>query len=382
MKNFARFLQFVKIVVILLFVSPIIMLLIWFLQPKKPLAISIIDKTVLNSSNEEHASLFWYLNHEKYVHPLTKRRFNPDRDYFGFFPETAGQYQIEGLEQLTLTELDSIAKYSDFLYFTDTYGIFEQEWNKNAHSGERSGVIYGGLSKADLRVLSKAKEARKTIITEFNCIGSPTASTERAAFEDLFKLKWTGWIGRFVENLDTLQNQEIPSWMKSQYVIKHGNWPFKKAGIVFVSQSDEIEILEIGNELHFPLPSIATDSNFMRQTKLPASITYPFWFDVMDAGENEVLAHYQLQTTAKGDSILAKIGLNNQFPAIIRHQDYDYTFYYFAGDFADNPLTYKRSYFKGIRWFREFFYDPTEPTDRAYFFWEYYLPLLDYVIKQ
>jgi hypothetical protein len=120
----------------------------------------------------------------------------------------------------------------------------------------------------------------------------------------------------------------------------------------------------------------------MRQTKLPASITYPFWFDVMDAGENEVLAHYQLQTTAKGDSILAKIGLNNQFPAIIRHQDYDYPFYYFAGDFADNPLTYKRSYFKGIRWFREFFYDPTEPTDRAYFFWEYYLPLLDYVIKQ
>lgn len=382
MKNFARFLDLVKVVVILLFSSPLIMLLVWFFQPKQPLAITIIDKTVLNNSNEEHASLFWHLNHEKYVHPVTKKRFDPDRDYYGFFPGLLGEYQIKGLSQLTTLQLDSIAKASDFLYFTDTYGIFEKEWNKNDLSGERSGIIYGGLSTADLQVLKQAKNSGKTIITEFNCIGSPTAASERSAFEELFKLQWTGWIGRFIENLDTVQNKEIPGWMKRQYVLKHGQWPFKKAGIVFVNQADEIEILEMDTDLAFPVPIIKTDSSFQQKTKLPQEIPYPFWFDVMDAGENQTLAHYYLQTTPSGEAILKKIGLKNTFPAIIGHQDYDYTFYYFAGDFADNPLTYKRSYFKGIRWFREFFYDPTEPTDRSYFFWEYYLPLLDHIIKQ
>ncbi|MDP2189526.1 MAG: hypothetical protein Q8J69_12680 [Sphingobacteriaceae bacterium] len=382
MKNFARFLQLIKIMVILIFASPLIMLLVWFLQPKQPLAITVIDKTVLNTSNEEHASLFWHLNHEKYVHPITRKRFNPDRDYYGFFPGLNGQYQIKGLSQLTVNQLDSVANFSDFLYFTDTYGIFEQEWNKSISANERSGVIYGGLSVADLHVMNKAKSLGKTIITEFNCIGSPTAETERSAFEALFNLKWTGWIGRFVENLDTLQNKEIPQWMKSQYVLQHGKWPFKKAGIVLVSQADKIEILEMDVELTFPVPIIRTAPFFQQETKLPKQMPYPFWFDIMDPGENEVLAQYNLETTAKGDELLAKIGLKKNFPAIIRHEDYDYSFYYFAGDFADNPLTYKRSYFKGIRWFREFFYDPTEPTDRAYFFWEYYLPLLDHILKR
>lgn len=381
MKNFARLLQLIKITVILIFSSPLIMLLVWFFQPKQPLAITIIDKTVLNKSNEEHASLFWHLNHEKMVHPISRKRFDPDRDYYGFFPEDKGQFQIKGLTQLTPSQLDSIASASDYLYLTDTYGIFEQEWYKNNQQGERSGIIYGGLSKADLHVLKKAKGLGKTIITEFNCIGSPTAEKERTEFEALFKLKWTGWIGRFIENLDTLENKEIPSWMKNQYVLQHGAWPFSKAGIVFVSQLDEIEILEMDRDLTFPVPIIKTDSLFQHKVKLPSEMSYPFWFDVMDAGENQILANYNLQTTTSGDALLSKIGLTNSFPAIVRHQDYDYTFYYFAGDFADNPLTYKRSYFKGIKWFKEFFYDPTEPTDRAYFFWEYYLPLLKHIIK-
>lgn len=382
MKKFARLLLLIKILIISIFLSPLLMLLGWYLLPKQPLAITIIDKTVLNDSHEEHASLFWHLNHEKMVHPTSMKRFDPDRDYYGFFPKDKGQFQIKGLTQLTPSQLDSIANASDYLYFTDTYGIFEQEWHKNSQQGERSGIIYGGLSEADLYLMKKSKTLGKTIITEFNCIGSPTKTAQRNDFETLFRLKWSGWIGRFIENLDTLQNKEIPGWMKQQYVLKHGTWPFHKAGIVLVSNTDEIEILEMGEDLKFPVPLINTEAAFQTSSNLPEAMPYPFWFDIMDAGENQVLASYNIQTTLSGDSKLSKIGLQNTFPAIIGHVDNDYSFYYFAGDFADNPVTYKRSYFKGIRWFREFFYDPTEPTDRAYFFWEYYLPLLDHLLTK
>ncbi|MFN3528373.1 MAG: hypothetical protein ACK417_00445 [Bacteroidia bacterium] len=382
MRKFAALLRAVQVLVVLLFSTPFIMLLLWFFTPKKNLHLTIVDKTVLNTDYEEHKSLFWFLNHHKLSHPIHGKRFNLKRDYYGFFPGNKPNYEIKGLSQLTKAQWDSIVAGSDYIYFTDTYGIFEIEWHSNAQATERSGIIYGGLSKADLYVLDAAKAAGKTIITEFNCFGSPTASSERKAFEDMFGLKWSGWIGRYIDKLDTTINREIPFWMKNGYVNQHGHWPFTKSGIVLVSETDQIEILEINEHLTYPVPVIYTDREFQKLSHLPDTMPYPFWFDIMEPGKNAISAHYKIHSTAEGDSLLARIGLSNQFPAILSHSGYDYQFYYFAGDFSDNPVNYKRSYFKGIRFFREFFYDPTEPSDRLYFFWEYYLPLMDYLFKK
>ena len=381
MRYFAILLRLIQVMVILLFTSPFLMLLWWYFTPKTELALTVVDKTVLNQEYEEHASLFWLLNHQKYAHPQTGKRYNPEKDYYGFFPKKLQKFEIKGLSQLSEQQLDSVVASSTHLYFTDTYGIYSLEWYKSDQATERSELIYGGLTKNDVYALRTAKAAGKTIITEFNCIGSPTASAERKAFEELFGLKWTGWIGRFVDNLDTLENLEIPGWMKRGYVAQHGNWPFTKSGVVLVNQNDQIEILEEAQELTFSVPVIHTHPDFQKRIVLPDTMPYPFWFDIMQAKSVQVEAEYKLATTPRGDSLLQRLGLKSSFPAILSHDSSDYRFYYFAGDFADNPIQFKRSYFRGIRFFREFFYDPTEPTDRHYFFWEYYLPLMDHLLS-
>lgn len=381
MRKFAILLRIIQVTVILIFASPFIMLAWWFFTPKTELALTVVDKTVLNQEYEEHASLYWLLNHKKYAHPLTGKRYDPATDYYGFFPKKLQKFAIKGLSQLSKEQLDSIVHHSSHLYFTDTYGIYSLEWYKSDQATERSKLIYGGLSKNDVYTLGAAKAGGKTIITEFNCIGSPTAYKERKAFEELFGLEWSGWIGRFVDNLDTLENFEIPNWMKRGYVQQHGHWPFTKGGIVLVNQNDRIEILEQDRELYFPVPVIHTQARLQKRLALPDTMPYPFWFDIMRPKTVEVDAKYHLYTLPKGDSLLASLGLSANFPAILSHDSTDYRFYYFAGDFADNPIQFKRSYFRGIRFFREFFYDPTEPTDRHYFFWEYYLPLLDYLLE-
>lgn len=380
MKAIAYFLRFIQILVILLVVSPLLMLLWWFFTPKTPLALTVVDKTVLNTEYEEHASLFWWLRNEKRSHPQTNKVFKLATDYYGFYPGKLKKYEIKGLSQLSEEQLDSVVDRSTHLYFTDNYGIFALEWNQSSQETERSGIIYGGLSKADVQAMQRAKEKGKTIITEFNCIGSPTAKAERLAFEKMFGLRWSGWIGRFVDNLDTTQNLEIPRWMKSGYVQQHGHWPFKKGGIVLVNESDQIEILEDSNCLTYPVPIILTSDSMRQHLAVKDSMPYPFWFDIMLNDSLDVWAHYQLQLTPRGDSVMRQWGLPSRFPAILAHTGNDYQFYYFAGDFADNPVQLKRSYLKGIRFFREFFYDPTEPSDRNYFFWEFYLPLLDLLL--
>lgn len=302
-------------------------------------------------------------------------------DYYGFFPGKLKKYEIKGLSQLSDKQIDSVVDHSTHLYFTDNYGIFALEWNQSSQETERSRIIYGGLSQADLKAMKRAKSTKKTIITEFNCIGSPTALAERRAFETLFGLRWSGWIGRFIDNLDTTQNLEIPHWMKDGYVKQHGSWPFKKGGIVLVNESDQIEILEDSNCLTYPVPIILTSDSMRQHLAVKDSMPYPFWFDIMQTDSLDVWANYQLQLTPRGDSMMRVWGLPSRFPAILAHEG-DYRFYYFAGDFADNPVQLKRSYFKGIRFFREFFYDPTEPSDRNYFFWEFYLPLLDLLLGE
>lgn len=381
MKTVAYFLRFIQVLVILLVVSPLLMLLWWYFTPSTQLALTVIDKTVLNTEYEEHASLFWWLQHEKRSHPQTKKIYQLGSDYYGFFPGKLKKYEIKGLSQLSDKQIDSVVDHSTHLYFTDNYGIFALEWNQSSQETERSRIIYGGLSQADLKAMKRAKSTKKTIITEFNCIGSPTAFAERRAFETMFGLRWSGWIGRFIDNLDTTQNLEIPHWMKDGYVKQHGSWPFKKGGIVLVNESDQIEILEDSNCLTYPVPIILTSDSMRQHLAVKDSMPYPFWFDIMQTDSLDVWANYQLLLTPRGDSIMRVWGLPSRFPAILAHEG-DYRFYYFAGDFADNPVQLKRSYFKGIRFFREFFYDPTESSDRNYFFWEFYLPLLDLLLGE
>lgn len=373
-----------RIVFFTVLLTPIIMFLVWFFKPGQEKGIIIVDKTVLDQRFEEHESLFWYLNYHKWLHPTTGKRYRPAKDYYGFFPKKNEKFEILGLEGKNRVTIDSIAAMSSYLYITDSYGIYHNEWYKDGDGKERSAHLYGGLAEEDLSLLQQMDKPGKTIITEFNTIANPTKGAYRARFETQFDLKWTGWIGRNFESLDTVKNKELPRWLIQNYLKQYGKWPFTSSGIVFVNESDRIEILEKGSDLKESVPVIYTRKKFADSAGVDASLYYPFWFDIMETGpELEVLAYYHLPTTPRGDSLLRHYRIPYFFPAVMRRKENPEkaAFYYLAGDFCDNPISMKRSYFRGITYFSEFYYDETDNTDRQTFFWRYYLPLLDAILK-
>ncbi|MGN6566421.1 MAG: hypothetical protein ACTHJ0_00640 [Flavipsychrobacter sp.] len=361
-------------IVILLLLLPLWMWMAWLLTPKKKLVIAIIDKTVLTTAGQEHSSLTWILNNERYTknkHDL----YSVSHDYFGFFPKDNEKYRIKGLERFSSEQIRQLSNDADAVYITDAYGIYRNEWYAKAEVSERSGMIYGGLSQQDIDLMKEMKTKHKLVMAEFNTIGSSTNGNIRQQFEQIFALHWTGWLARYFESLDTAINTEIPKWLINDYLRSGHKWTFKNAGIAFVNDQNEAVVLELGKHLSQPIPKIVTNDNLYG---LPQSLYYPFWFDVTvtDTTINKVVARFVLDLTDSGKRELTQHNIPITFPAVQLHQDDQYSFAYFSGDFSDNPIKFTSSYFKGIPFFSFPFYNHFDKTDRAGFFWKYYRPLV------
>jgi hypothetical protein len=359
------------------------MWLAWLMTPKKKLVIAIVDKTVMSSQGQEHASLTWVLNHEKYTKTKTKS-YAVDNDYFGFFPQAKEKYKIKGLERFSPLQIDQLSKDCDLAYYADTYGIYTNEWYAKKNITERSGIVYGGMSQQDIDFIGKMKANHKLIISEFNAVGSPTEPEIRTQFENMFGLKWSGWTVRFFNSLDTSINKEIPQWLIINYKIKNqGKWPFKQSGVAFVRNNEDVVILEEGITLKDPMPYIITGKYGQEKLGLPEGMKYSFWFDVMEADtiRNMIVSSFDVDVNAKGEEELNKNKIPLSFPAVIMHKGNDYEFYYFCGDFSDNPLSTTSSYFKGISFFKNFFYTQNDLLERRSFFWEFYRPLVTTILR-
>jgi len=359
-------------------------------EPKK-LNVLILDKTVLNESAQEHMSLMWVLNQEKYCKP-NLGLYNPKQDYFGFFPDGEGNYEINDFNDYSNNQIDSLTNNYDMVYYADLYGIYRAEWyetypqiapkkNEKIPASERSQLIYGGMSRKELNLLKEMKKQKKLIITEFNIIASPTSHKIRKGFEKEFGVKWSGWIGRYFESLDTNKNKELPSWLKQNYLKQNNNnWPFSKSGIVFVRSDERIVILENETQLEMETPIIYTQESQRDIYGLPSEMKYPFFFDICYAEDpNLLVSYYKIHANHEGDSTLKANGIPNAFPAVIKG-DGAYPFYYFAGDFADNPISFTSSKFKKYNWISTFTYKSTT-QERNSFFWDFYQPLMSTILE-
>lgn len=367
----------------LLLLLPLWMFLCWYFWPEERVRIAIIDKTVLTQPAQEHESLNWVLRYNRYVKP-NGQDYETERDYFGFFPLQKRQYHIQDMERFSEPKMQTLINETDVAFVTDTYGIYSDDWYSGGKAAlERSKRIYGGLSERELQYLKELKARKKLIITEFNTIASPTQKGIRRQFEREFGIKWSGWTGRYFDVLDTSLNKELPKWVTKNYLAQHnGHWPFKNSGIILVNENDEIEILEYGTHLLEPTPIIETSEKYQIEYGLPATMKYPFWFDIMyTSRKNDAVAIYHLKTNKDGDEILAEKGILKRFPAVIAHDRSDYRFYYFGGDFSDNPIDNRLSCFKGVTFFSPLFY-PHTITERNSFFWEYYLPLMSHILDK
>ncbi len=383
--------KIVGFIMVFFLLSPFFIYLAWVFTPERKLNILILDKTVLERKAQEHTSISWILTHEKYRHSLSGL-YKHDTDYYGFYPNDSGQYKIRDFNGGSIKSLDSLVNLYDIAYYTDLYGVYKGEWydrypgaapdGYNAdNSMEHTEKIYGGMTPKELEFLKKMKSKGKPVICEFNVIASPTPEAVRQAFEKEFNITWTGWVGRYYETLDTIKNKELPRWMKTNYLNQHNNtWPFTKSGIVFVKNNERIEILENESQLNVDVPMIYTNVAGIKKYDLPNRMKYPFWFEIIRTNaDNEVVSTYKITPNTAGRKLLKNFGIPEVFPAVIAHDSSDYKFFYFAGDFCDNPIGMKSAKFKWIENFNTVAYK-RNTQERVSFFWDFYRPLIEKIL--
>ena len=362
--------------------TPAWMRLAWEFTPKKVMNLMIVDKTVLNSSSVKHRSVNWILDHEKYI-KSDSTFYEIDKDYYGFFPGENENYTIRDFDNMSDEELDSVADKNDALYFTDTYGVFVNEWYRHRDIHEESHSIYGGLSEKDMKMMQKMKERKKLLLAEFNMIGMPTPADVRHNFENTFRMKWTGWMARSITSLDTIDNPDLPLWIVRAYKkTNSGRWPFKNAGMLFIHENGTVLVLEQGKDLREAIPTIITDKQNQSRFGVPGTIIYPYWMDIWknETDSNAVQAKYIINVTPEGLATLGANSIPTVFPAIIEHRG-DYRLFYFCGDFADNPTKFRFAKLSGITGLKFLMYNAKDQTDRNRFFWEFYLPLMQNIFN-
>lgn len=363
------------------FIIPLISYLFWFIQEKKQIKILIYDMTVPYKERDEHKSLSWILINQKYTTYDQMNQVN--ENYKGFFPQGNFKFITKDFAKLSREEVLQAADSLDMVYYTDTYGVYSNEWYGEYGEmmiNERSSKIYGGLNNNDILLLQRLKDSGKLILAEFNFMASPTTRSLRQEAEKLLDVKWTGWVGRYYDPLDTIVNQDIPIWARRLYKKQYGKpWDFHQPGVLFVHEDGRIVILEMDKTLSEEVPWIYTSQYGIQKYGLPQEITYPYWFDILESGEsNRVVSKYKIYTNETGRKMLADNGIPDNFPCVIENREKNY--YYFAGDFCDNPIYMESARFSGLSLYNKFFYDKYNFINRTPFFWNFFRPMVTNIL--
>ena len=371
----------VVIILAVVIALPVINLIRWTFQTKKPLDIILVDKTVPNDLLEEHKSFDWILTNARFVKKENKRSYSYKKDYYGFVPKITLRERLYDKNEYKIGDLvdpkgKNLAGNNDAVYFADTYGVYTNDWYRGGGSftkSRRSRKLFGGLNNSDNLLIKEMKDRNKLVILEYNSFDYPTIQYESNRIQDRLGITFSGWTGKYFSTLDTL-GDDFPIWMTAMYRKQFKQpWTFKKSGVVLVKDK-YIIVLEEGSQLKNPMPHIITDSVYAKKYNLPESVAFDHWFDINDPKANNVVSRFKIETTNIGDTLLIGFGLTNEFPAVIQEPAAQRT-YYFAGDFANNEIHMWTSRFFGFEKLKGILYSD-KPEDTRRFFWLYYKPLI------
>jgi hypothetical protein len=354
--------------------------LMWFLKDEKALNVYILDKTVPTFERTEHKSFNWILNHNRFTKP-NGDLYDINNDYYGFFPLNSKTQEFD-FKSIRIHEIEDVANSIDMLYYTDTYGVYYNEWyKKGTKDVKHTQKVYGGLNQNDYLLLKEMKERNKLIITEFNLYNAPTNGLIREKVENLFGLKWSGWTGKYFSNLDTTSSKKFPRWIVNLYMEQNNNhWPFKNAGIVLIHKFGTIAVLEQETHLSEGIPFIIAKQTAQERFGVPEIVHYPQWFDVTFAeNPNDVIANFKIHVNSSGDSILRHYNLKPIFPAVIEQRN-DYQFYYFGGDFAENDINSKTAFFEGYHNLISVL-SAENYKNTSKFYWKFYEPMMTTILN-
>ncbi|OFY65097.1 MAG: hypothetical protein A2V64_04260 [Bacteroidetes bacterium RBG_13_43_22] len=363
----------VIIILVVLLALPVINLLRWTFQTKKPMDIIIVDKTVSSFEREKHKSLDWILTNDRFVKKDKKTSYSSRNDYYGFVPTRPKKARLWDRNEYRLADLINIAEKTDAVYFADTYGVFFNDWYQGINKSRRSRKLYGGLNSNDNFLIKEMKDRNKLVILEYNAFDYPTPEYESYRIQERLGIKFSGWTGKYFTSLDTL-SENFPVWMTAMYRKQYKKpWTFNKPGVVLL-RDKAIIVLEQGTHLSDSPVQIVTDSAYCAKYNVPGSIAFDQWFDIVDPRANIVISNFTIGTTNVGDTLLVEYALDNKFPAVIQDPELQRT-YYFSGDFTSANIPVWTSKFKGVDKLKGIIYSK-KPDDFRRFFWLYYKPLI------
>jgi hypothetical protein len=364
----------VAIILAIIIALPVINLIRWSAESKKPMDIIIVDKTVPTLERDHHKSFSWILTNNRFVKKESNNSYSYTKDYYGFFPQRPLRDKKWERNDYRLNDLISLAEKNDALYFTDMYGVFFNDWFRGINKSRKSRKIYGGLNNNDFLLLKEMKDRNKLIIMEYNSFEYPTADFESVRTQEKLGISFTGWTGKYFATLDTTAN-DFPVWMTAMYRKQYRKpWTFTKPGIVILKEKD-IVILEEGKQLKNPLPQIITDETSLQKYGVISPVAFDQWFDIIEPLQNKVISKFKLDTTPEGDSLLINNSLMNEFPAVVQ-DPVAMRCFYFSGDFATYDLPFWISRIKGVEKLKGIFFSD-KPDDTRRFFWLYYKPLIN-----
>jgi hypothetical protein len=348
----------------------------YLVRPSHRLSVVVLDKTVPFKNRFEHRSLYWLLGYLKVV-KADGTPYDLDRDYLGAFPGPVPGDPPERTRDLTAADVAG----ARLVYLADTYGVYRKDLDAGAEEKaalERSEKIYGGLTVAEATAVEGAASGGKILIAEFNTLGSPTDADARAILEGALGVRWTRWIGRYFTHLD--DDGEVPRWMRRDYEREWGKpWTFQGPGYVLMQDDDHCEVLRVGFEAdHVGLSIDAEPGSEEALGGARSGVPYPYWFDIVQDGpETHRLASFRWHLTPAGKARLVARGLPEAFPAVTRR-----TYpgggaaWYFAGDFADNPMDPRPVPFAGYLGLRSVLERYKLAPSETAFYWEFYAPLM------
>ena len=350
---------------LLLILSPI---LLWWIQPYQKLQVAVIDKTVPTQNYREHQGLMWVLNQSKYV-TGQNQPYDPETNYFGYQPDTQKEKPLP----------NDYSAY-DVIYLADTYGVYQDDMKKqeNSRAGARSEKIYGGLEEDEWNAIMKRFMQKKKglLVAEFNSFASPTNETVRKSMTDYLGVNGSGWMGRYFDELDPEQNQEIPQWILDHFREK---WNYSGPGFILVNDlTSEVLVLESNKHINGKGISVSFTKEGKNELGKSKSSEYGYWFDIATSKSSAVvLANYKWNLTKDGEKLLEDKNIPTQFAAVIKNQQGASTSYYFAGDFNDVGNVPQYYEIKGL----EKIYKIVQAFSDDAFYWSAYVPMMKSILK-
>lgn len=371
----------ILLILAVLLLIPAVSFIRWAFQDKKPIDVVILDKTVPTLDRLGHRSFVYVLTNERFVRGDKGGSYSVAKDYYGFVPLRPVREKQFKKKDFRLTELIDLAESNDALYFTDTYGVFFNDWYQGIKKARRSRKLYGGLNNNDYLLMSEMKKRDKLVIVEYNTFDYPTAGLERFKTEELLGISSKGWMGQYYPSLDTLTADGAPDWMPALYRKQYREpWTFTRPGVVLLRENSII-VLEEGKHLESALPIINTPESFAVKFNVPQAVAFTNSFDIIDPGQNTVVSEFTLKTTPAGDTLLAVNDLTSVFPAVTMEPLVQRT-WYFSGDFANNDVPMWTARFRNIRKSSKALLYSDHENDPRRFFWLYYKPLISSIFTE